>query len=151
MKTHKTKKSATRKTSAKQKQLDREFARIDVRSIDRARKLATAFEPQTLKKSGKSAAQLDREIAEALGRSVGSGGLPMVQVKMDNGRPQVQLPPLPPPLRPQKVTLLVVTEPTRSLTFVYASRARALDEMKSRVTSPVADTTINIRTMDVIA
>jgi len=187
-KTNKTK-SAARKKSEKQKQLDREFA------------LA-----QTLKKSGKTAAQLDREIAEALGRRVGSGGLPMVQVKMDNGRPQVevesgrpqvqyeidpatgrrsgretpppvrvtaelsrmtppaaaqdphqvQTPPRPPPQK-STVTILIVTqvyhrsdEPTRTLTIVFASRERAFDAMKLHLTNPDADTTLNLRTLDVI-
>ena len=106
------------------------------------------------KKSGKSAAQLDREIAEALARNV--GGLPMVQVRMENGRPQVQTP----PSLPQKSTVTVLTvtqiyprssEPTLKLTLVFANRERALAAIRAQLTNPEASTTINIRTLDVIS
>jgi len=107
-----------------------------------------------LKKSGKSAAQLDREIAEALARNV--GGLPMVQVRMENGRPQVQAPPSPP--QKSTVTVLTVTqiyphssESTHKLTLVFANRERALAAIRAHLTNHEASTTINIRTLDVIS
>lgn len=55
------------------------------------------------------------------------------------------------------VTILTVTqvyrrpnEPTRELTLVFADREHALGAMKSHLLNPEADTTINIRTLDVI-
>ena len=61
--------------------------------------------------------------------------------------------------QPQKsaVTILTVkqvyrsSEPPRELTLAFASRERALDAIKLHLTNPDADTTINIRTLEVIS
>ena len=68
-----------------------------------------------------SPAQLDREIAEALGRNV--SGLPMVRVRMDNGRPQGQTPPV-------YVEPMVVAS-HRTLSARPPSPARPEDTMQS--------------------
>ena len=101
------------------------------------------------------------------------GDLPMVQVRMTNGGPQ-GVPPKskktpeqlddeiaaalagPPPLT-STVTILTVTHlfrhssaPPHEQLFVFANRVRALVAMGVHLTKPEADTTINIRTLDII-